>query len=107
MHKDIVEEQKTINVPVTHEEVYVERRTVNEDDTGTGAILDEDETIRVPIMEEKVEVIKRPVVKEELVIGKREVQETEQVKENVKREEVEIETDGSGIVKETDQNKRY
>ncbi|CAM3677585.1 YsnF/AvaK domain-containing protein [Mesobacillus zeae] len=90
---------------LSREEVYVERRTVNEDDTGTGAILDGDETIWVPIMEEKVEVTKRPVVKEEHVIGKREVQETEQVKKNMKREEADIETDGSGIVKETDRNK--
>lgn len=93
VHKDVVEEQESINVPVSREEVYVERREVDGLDAGAGEIGD-DETIRVPIVEEKVEVTKRPVVAEELVIGKKEVQSTERVVENVKREEAHIESDG-------------
>ncbi|WP_071459229.1 YsnF/AvaK domain-containing protein [Bacillus massilinigeriensis] len=96
VNKEVVEEQKTVNVPVTHEEVYVERRSVNDRDAGK--IADDSETIRVPIMEEKVEVTKRPLVKEELVITKREVQDTEQVKENVRREEAKIEKEGEGKI---------
>jgi uncharacterized protein (TIGR02271 family) len=105
VHKEVVEDQETINVPVTREEVYVERRAVNEEtaDTVTG----DDETIRVPIMEEKVEVHKKPVVKEELVVGKREVQETEKVRENVKREEVSIESEAEGQFTERNMSSDY
>ncbi|RDU36310.1 hypothetical protein DRW41_14520 [Neobacillus piezotolerans] len=92
VHKDVVEEQESIYVPVSREEVYVERREVDNFDADAGEIGG-DETIRVPIVEEKVEVTKRPVVTEELVIGKKEVQSTERVVENVKREEAHIETD--------------
>ncbi|KKK34425.1 hypothetical protein WQ57_23020 [Mesobacillus campisalis] len=105
IHKEVVEDQETINVPVTREEVYVERRAVNEEtaDTVTG----DDETIRVPIMEEKVEVHKKPVVKEELVVGKREVQETEKVRENLKREEVNIESEAEGKFTERNMSSDY
>ncbi|WP_053367352.1 YsnF/AvaK domain-containing protein [Bacillus sp. FJAT-27245] len=93
VHKDVVEERESINVPVSREEVYVERREVDGYNAEAGEIGD-DETIRVPIVEEKVEVTKRPVVTEELVIGKKEVQSTERVVENVKREEAHIESEG-------------
>ncbi|WP_316570924.1 YsnF/AvaK domain-containing protein [Neobacillus sp. YIM B06451] len=94
VHKDVVEEQESVNVPVSREEVYVERREVDGYSADAGEIGD-DETIRVPIVEEKVEVTKRPVVTEELVIGKKEVQSTEKVVENVKREEAHIESEGN------------
>ncbi|QGQ45032.1 YsnF/AvaK domain-containing protein [Metabacillus sediminilitoris] len=106
VRKDVVEEQKTVHVPVTHEEVYVERRTVGDaaiDDTAAATTkpIGDEETIRVPIVEEKVEVTKKPVVTEELVIGKRQATETEQVTENIKREEARVETDGDATVDET------
>jgi uncharacterized protein (TIGR02271 family) len=102
VHKEVVEEQQRVNIPVTREEVYVERRNVNETATGSEAMIGDDETIRVPIMEEKVEVTKRPVVSEEIVIGKREVTDTEQVVESVKREEAYLEADDDRVVNEAD-----
>jgi uncharacterized protein (TIGR02271 family) len=101
VHKDVVEEQKTVHVPVTHEEVYVERRDVDDATADTTTPIGDDETIRVPIIEEKVEVTKKPVVTEELVIGKRQATETEQVTEKTKREEARVETDGDATVTET------
>ncbi|UOE54892.1 YsnF/AvaK domain-containing protein [Cytobacillus oceanisediminis] len=105
IHKDVVEEQKAINVPVEHEEVYVERRKVD-DPTGvnTSPISDE-ETIRIPITEERVEVSKKPVVTEEIVVGKREVQETQQVKENLKKEEVHLEGGCEYVTDDEDLNR--
>src|SRR3954451_23890551 len=49
VHKDVVEEQKTVHVPVTHEEVYVERRDVDDATADTTTPIGDDETIRVPI----------------------------------------------------------
>lgn len=99
--KDVVEEQKTVNVPVTHEEVYVERRSVDNTDADTTTPIGDNETIRVPLVEEKVEVTKKPVVAEELVIGKKQVTETQQVTENIKREEAKVTKEGDASVNET------
>ena len=95
VHKDVVEEEKTVNVPVSKEEVYVKRRNVEDGEVAPDeAEIGEDEEIRIPVREEKVEVKKKPVTTDEVVVGKREVEETEQVKENLKREEAHIEEDG-------------
>lgn len=102
VHKHVVEDQQKVNIPVTREEVYVERREVNEVASDADSVIDDGETIRVPIMEEKVEVTKKPVVTEELVIGKREVTDTEQVVETVKREEAHLETDNDRAVNDSD-----
>ena len=99
--KNVVEEQQTLNVPVQHEEVSVERRAVNRTEADTTTPIGADETIRVPIVEERVEVTKKPVVTEELVINKKEVTETQQVTENVKREKAKVNKEGDASVNET------
>lgn len=88
--KHVVEEEQTLEVPVSHEEVYIERRAVNDEVAAAGEVLDDGEQIHIPVMEERVEVTKRPVVSEEIVVGKREVQDTEKVRETVRREEADI-----------------
>lgn len=88
--KHVVEEEQTLEVPVSQEEVYIERRAVNDEVAAAGEVLDDGEHIHIPIMEERVEVTKRPVVSEEIVVGKREVQDTEKVRETVRREEADI-----------------
>jgi uncharacterized protein (TIGR02271 family) len=101
VRKDLVEDQKTVNVPLTHDEVYVERRSVDNTNADTTTPIGDEETITVPIIEEKVEVTKKPVVAEELVIGKKQVTETQQVTENIKREEAKVTKDGDASVTET------
>jgi uncharacterized protein (TIGR02271 family) len=89
IHKDVVTEEKTLNVPVNREEVYIERKPVSGTvpaDTPIG----EEETYRVPVSEEQVQVTKQPVVSEEIGIGKRTVQDTQQVSDTVKREEARL-----------------
>ena len=86
-------ETEHVREPVTRrrEEVTVERRPV-EAGARSNASLGEDE-IRVPLMEEEVVIEKRPVVKEELVIGKRIVEERDVVETDVQREQFDINTD--------------
>ncbi|TJZ32309.1 YsnF/AvaK domain-containing protein [Priestia megaterium] len=90
LRKEIVEELRTIQVPVIREEVYVERRPVI-DGQYDGGPLTENEIIRIPITEERIEVTKRPVVVEEVVVGKRKFQETKEMKDTVRKEEARIE----------------
>lgn len=100
VRKEIIEEQKTINVPVSHEEIVIERRAVNNDSTATP--IGADETIRIPVSEEQVEVHKNTVVTGEVDIHKREVQGTEQVKDTVKREEARVDKSGDVKVNSSD-----
>ena len=79
---------------MTREEVTVERRRV-EPTPVEGAIGEGDETIRVPVHADEVSVEKRAVVTEEIGVGKRKVQDTQQVSGTVRREEARIEREGN------------
>jgi len=92
VRKDVVEEEKVMDVPVRRERVRVERRDVT-DRPATGAAFQE-ETVVVPLRAEEVEVQKRAVVDEELVIHKDAVEEERRVAETVRREEAAIRSDG-------------
>jgi uncharacterized protein (TIGR02271 family) len=96
--KEVVEEKQTLEVPVTHEEVTIERQAVARR-PAEGSIGEKDETIRVPVREEQVSVDKQAVVTEEVRVGKQQIQETKQVSGTVRREEARIEGDGDIDVK--------
>ena len=101
--KRVVEDTKTIEVPVRREEVHVERRPVTDAAMSESAIGDsgafQEERISVPVMAEDVEVRKvvRPV--EEVEITKTATNENRTVDATVRREEFDIEDD-------TDKNAR-
>lgn len=99
VHKDIVEERKEVDVPVSHEEVVIERRSVG--DVPTDQPVGLDESIRVPVSEEQVEVNKRNVVTGEVEVHKRDVQETEHISDTLRREEARIEKDGNPDMRES------
>jgi len=89
--KDVVEERQEFDVPVSRDEVTIERRRVDERVDGDVDFdrLDND-TIRVPLTEERINVEKENVVAEELVIKKNRVQDTAHVSETVRKEQVDI-----------------
>jgi uncharacterized protein (TIGR02271 family) len=93
IRKQVVTEQKTIDVPVSREEVVVERHPV-EPRPADRPIGSENEEIRVPVREEHVNVEKQPVVTGEVEVGKREIQDTERVSGEVRHEEARIEREG-------------
>jgi uncharacterized protein (TIGR02271 family) len=99
LRKEVVTEQRNIEVPVTREEVVIERRPAAGDQPAGGAV-GEGEEVRIPLMEEEVRVEKTPVVREEISVRKREVQGTERVSETVRREEARIESEGGARVSE-------
>lgn len=93
LHKDVVTEQKSINVPVTHEEVFVEHRPVT-DQRVSDTPIGKDEAIRVPVSKEQVNVSKNTVETGEVHIGKHAVEGHQQVADTVQREEAHVERDG-------------
>ncbi|WP_164929094.1 YsnF/AvaK domain-containing protein [Gloeobacter violaceus] len=97
LRKEVVSETQTVEVPLMHEEVVIERRTVTDGEAAVGEI-GSGETIRVPVSEERVIVDKRAVVSEEVTVGKRDVQETEQVTDTVRHEELRTDTEGEVIM---------
>ncbi|MDM5211393.1 YsnF/AvaK domain-containing protein [Peribacillus sp. NJ4] len=101
INKEVNEQHKTINVPVEHEEVTVDHRSVSgrEENLETGSIED-GETLRIPVVEEKLEVSKKPVVTDEIVIRKHAVQETEQVQDTLKKEDIKLDSTDESIVNE-------
>ncbi|MCY1019509.1 YsnF/AvaK domain-containing protein [Pyxidicoccus sp. MSG2] len=91
--KDVIEEEKVMDVPVRRERVRVERRDVKPERPAMSASFQE-ETVVVPLRAEEVEVRKRAVVDEEVVIHKDDIEEERRVAESVRREDVSIRTDG-------------
>ena len=101
LRKTVETERVRQEVPVTREEVTVERRPLSAD-AATDVTISEDE-IRVPVMEEEVVTQKRVVPKEEVVIRKRAVSDTEVVEEDVRRERVDV--DDSAVRDRTSQTR--
>lgn len=84
---DVVEHQQSVDVPVLREELFIERRPVAEDATDDDVEpIEAGRTISIPLTREKITVTKRPVVTEEVVIGKREVMDTEHVSATTREE---------------------
>jgi uncharacterized protein (TIGR02271 family) len=101
VRKEVVTEQESMEVPVTREEVYVERQPVAGGRPASGDI-GEDQEIRVPVREETVHLEKDVVVSEDVTVGKRPVRDTEHVSGTVRREEAHVETDGDVNVRRDD-----
>jgi uncharacterized protein (TIGR02271 family) len=100
LHKEVVSEQQSVDVPVTHEEVVIERRpgSGQPSDVPIGA----GETYRVPVSAEQVSVQKQQVVREEITLGKQQVQDSQQVSDTVRREEARVDRKGDAIIQGDD-----
>jgi len=101
IRKDVVTEHKTLDVPVTHEEVVIERRAATAGES-TSADIRPGEEIRIPVKEEHVHLEKSGHVAEHVKVGKRQVQKTEHVSGDVRHEELRVEKDGECPVKPSD-----
>jgi uncharacterized protein (TIGR02271 family) len=93
IEKDVVSEQRTLDVPVTEERVRVERRVVDRPVTAADADAFEETVIEVPLRTETVDLQKQARVAEEVVVSKEAEQRTEQVSGTVRREEVFVDED--------------
>ncbi len=95
VRKETVHDTETVDVPVEREEVVIERKpVVGKDAEVTDEEIGEDsESYTIPVKEEQVEVTKKPVVTEEVEIRKERKEDVEEVTEDVKREELEVERD--------------
>lgn len=93
LKKNVVTEHQQVEVPVTREEVVIERHPVSGKEARTGS-FEPGKEVRVNLEEERVRVEKQPVVREEVNVGKRQVQQTQRVGGDVKHEELKIDRQG-------------
>jgi uncharacterized protein (TIGR02271 family) len=104
LRKEVVTERRTVEVPVSREELVVENVPVSGEQQPTGEI-GSDKEIRVPLTEERVRVEKKPVVSEEVRVGKRATQDTQRVSDEVRHEELHVDKEGDAQV-ETDETRK-
>lgn len=84
VHKEIVNDSKTITIPLKREELVIEAGT--------------DQQVRIPLKEEEIKVEKFPVKINEVSITKRQIEEMKQVKEVVKKEKANLKILGKADV---------
>jgi len=94
LRKEAVTETQNVEVPVTREELVVERVPVEGREAASAEVGSGEKEIRVPLTEEQVHVEKKPVVNEEIRVGKRQVEQSQRVSDNVRREELRSEEQG-------------
>jgi uncharacterized protein (TIGR02271 family) len=91
--KEVHEEQKSVPVNLTREEVHVEKRDVAERPLREGEKAFEEGTIRVPVHAEEAVARKEAVVTGEVVVNKTRETETEHVADTLRRTEVHVDRD--------------
>lgn len=100
LRKDVVTETRTIEVPVAREELVIERRALSGDEVASSDLhlntshIGEGEEIRIPVSEEQISIDKKVVPREEIRVSKQRVERTEEISEDLRREELDIEEEG-------------
>lgn len=89
VHRYVIEEDETIEAPVTHEEVTIEHVARHDLTPDTDAFTDKD--VDVPVMGERLTLGKETRVAEEVHIHKRLVTEQQHASGTVRREQIQVE----------------
>jgi len=95
LRKEVHTTTQTVEVPVTREEIVIERVPVSGEVPADRAEFGESE-IRIPLSEERASVDKQAVVREEVRVGKKEVTKVESFNEQVRNEDLKTEEDVKG-----------
>ncbi|SES31407.1 YsnF/AvaK domain-containing protein [Salipaludibacillus aurantiacus] len=96
LHKEITEEEQTVNVPVSHDQVVIEQREVNHEPTDEP--ITEEESVRIPVTAEEVHADKHTVVTGEISAQKRPVERNEQVRDVLHKEKADVDVHGEADV---------
>lgn len=92
LRKVVHTEQKTITIPIAREDVIVERLSVDENlESGSSETAFTEDDITIPLMEEDIEIVKHQKIKGILHARKVTHVEQQQLSEEIRKEEVEVE----------------
>jgi len=90
LRKEVITEQQSVQVPVTREELVVER-IAGDAGTPVQGSIGADQEIRIPLSEERASLDKQTVVREQVAVGKRAVEEVRNLDSDVQHEELRVE----------------
>ena len=93
--KRVVSETESVDVPVSHDELVIERRAVSGAPV-EGTIGGGERTIEVPLSRDRVNVGKETYATEEVEVGTRRVEGVERVTDTVRHEELVVENGERG-----------
>ena len=88
LHKEVVETEQQVTVPVREERIRVERHPGTGTTEPVGEHVFDEEDIEIPLRGEEVEVTTRPVVREHVHVSKDVVEHEQQASGTVRREKV-------------------
>jgi uncharacterized protein (TIGR02271 family) len=94
---EVVQEQQTLEVPITREEVSIERHAVDRRPSNTPISATSD-TLTLPVHQEQLTTEKQTVVYEEVNLAKRAVHDTQHVSARLRKEVVDVDTRGDVLV---------
>jgi uncharacterized protein (TIGR02271 family) len=108
IRKDVVEDVKTVQVPVQREVVRVEKLDGRGEPLPPGTTAFKKDEVVVPVREEEVEIRKRPTVTGEVRVQKERVLEERRASETVRKEDVRVEKEGDAraVVENRDRDKK-
>ncbi|MEB3308904.1 MAG: DUF2382 domain-containing protein [Snowella sp.] len=107
--KNVVSETEQVQVPVEKEQVIVERRTPRDAGravTNAEGAFQEGEVMRMDVYEENADVRKETVLREEVSVKKEVKQDTVTAEGTVRREELEVDSNGEPVVQNDRQTRR-
>lgn len=103
--KHVETETTRVAVPIEKERIVIERTTptsmTGEAIAPSGDAFQAGEVVRMEVYEETPEIRKEAFVREEVSIRKEVEQETVQAKETLRREELDVDTDGNPIINDS------
>ena len=108
--KEPITETKTLEVPVTHEEVTIEKRPPRDrkyTSISAESPVESKTEIKIPLKKEEVQVTKQSYVKEEAVVNKKPLTKTQQVDEQVRSKKISNANDKNTEEPEDKENKLY
>ena len=85
--KKPVTESKTVEVPLTREEVSIERKPLS-GQTEAQSPIQSPKEIKIPLKREEAQISKKPYVKEEVAVKKKKVTDKKKVTKDVTSEEL-------------------
>lgn len=86
MRREVIHEEKTIVVPITREELIIEKTTLAPDSTPDEL----PQIIRIPLTEERAEVVKHTVVLNDVDIYTRQFTDKAQIDATLKKEKLQV-----------------
>lgn len=96
MHKEIIHEEKVLTVPVTREELVIEKKkfSLKEPNASGG----KSEIIRIPLSEEKIKVSKHTVVLNNISAYRHKVTKTVDIDDVLKKEKLHVDVTGNPVI---------